>query len=115
MAKKTLGEKQFETYKDSADAVLMKAKRLNKSYKGSSPVNKAKMEKKREEIRNTCGRPKNGVISRESIGMLYCGSGMHFQQWTAPSKEHVYCRLVAYPMCPLQVNETDHILSFPGR
>ena len=48
MAKKTLGEKQFETYKDSADAVLMKAKRLNKSYKGSSPVNKAKMEKKHD-------------------------------------------------------------------
>lgn len=70
--------------------------------------------KKREEIRNTQGRPKNGVIIR-GIGMLYCGSGMHFQQWTAPSKEHVYCRLVAYPMGPSRVHETDHILSFPGR
>ena len=57
--KKTLGQKQFETYMAEKDTGFKKAQRLQKTYEGASPTIKADLEKRFKNVFD----PKEMVVS----------------------------------------------------
>jgi len=56
---KTLGQKQFETYKAEKDTGFKKAQRIQKTYEGASPKIKADLEKRFKNVFD----PKEMVVS----------------------------------------------------